>query len=97
MSNSGSLHTLTRINEVGLRVQQDIQRLHVVIEILKHSRALTQDAVSWEERPLLLQQQGHVVVRVARREQHSGKKSKQPWLSEESHGRVWSKALNNHC
>lgn len=66
--------SLTRVDEVGLRVQQDVQRLHVVVEILEHSRAFAQDAVSGEERPLLLQQQGHVVVSVARREQHSGKK-----------------------
>lgn len=69
-----SVCSLTRVDEVGLRVQQDLQRLHVVVEILEHGRAFAQDAVSREERPLLLQQQGHVVVSVARSEQHSGKK-----------------------
>lgn len=63
--------SLTRVDEVSLRVQQDLQRLHVVVQILKHGRALTQDAISREERPFLLQQQGHVVVSVARGEQHS--------------------------
>lgn len=65
---------LTRVDDVGLRVQQHLQGPHVVVEVLEHGRALAQDAVSGEERPLLLQQQRHVVVRVARCEQHSGEK-----------------------
>lgn len=69
-----SVRSLTGVNKVGLRVQQDLQRFHVVVEILEHGGAFAQDAVSREERSLLLQQQGHVVVRVARREQHSDEK-----------------------
>lgn len=65
--------SLTRVDEVGLRVQQDVQRFHVIVEILEHGRALAQDAVSREDRLLLLQQQGHVVISVARGKQHSGK------------------------
>lgn len=73
--------SLTWVDEVSLRVQQDLQRLHVVVEILKHGRALTQDAVPGEERLLLLQQQRHVVISVAGGEQHSGKKKYKTWLS----------------
>lgn len=65
---------LTWVDKVSLRVQQDPQRLHVVIEILEDSRAFAQDAVSGKERPLFIQQQCHVVVSVARCEQHSGNK-----------------------
>lgn len=75
-----NVFSLTRVDEVSLRVQQDLQRLHVVVQILEHGRALAQDAISREERPLLLQQQGHVVVSVARGEQHSGKNEYQTWL-----------------
>lgn len=66
----------TRVDEFSLGVQQNLQGSHVVVEILKHGRAFAQDAVSREESLLLLQQQGHVVVCVARGEQHSGKKDK---------------------
>lgn len=69
-----SVCCLTWVDEVGLRVQQDLQRLHVVVEILEHGRAFAQDAVSRENCPFLIQQQRHVVVGVARREQHSGLK-----------------------
>lgn len=68
------MRCLTWVDEVGLRVQQDLQRLHVVVQILEHSRAFAQDAVSRENCLLLIQQQCHVVVSVARREQHSGLK-----------------------
>lgn len=37
---------LTWVDKVSLRVQQGPQRLHVVKEILKDSRAFAQDAVS---------------------------------------------------
>lgn len=65
---------LTGVDELSLRVLQNLQGFHVVIEVLKHSSSFTQDAVSREQCLLLLQQQGHVVIGVARREQHSGKK-----------------------
>lgn len=61
----------TGVDEVGLRVQQDPQRPHIIVEILEHGRALAQDAVSRENGVLLLQQQGHVVIGVARSGQHS--------------------------
>lgn len=63
---------LTWVDKVGLRVQQDPQRLHVIVEILEDSRAFAQDAVSGKECPLFFQQQRHVVVSMARCEQHSG-------------------------
>lgn len=72
--------SLTRVDEVGLRVQQDIQRFHVVVEILEHGCAFAQDAVAREEGLLLLQQQGYVVVSVAGGEQHPEKKSYKTWL-----------------
>lgn len=66
-----ALNSLTRVDEVGPRIQQDLQRFHVVVEILEHGRAFTQDAVTGEKRLLLLQQQGHVVVSMAWGEQDS--------------------------
>lgn len=63
---------LTWVDKVGLRVQQNPQRLHVLVEILEDSRAFAQDAVSRKECPLFVQQQRHVVVSVAGCEQHSG-------------------------
>lgn len=66
---------LTGVDELSLRVLQNLQGFHVVIQVLKHSGSFTQDAVSREQRLLLLQQQGHVVIGVARCEEHSGKKS----------------------
>ena len=68
------MFSLTGVYAVGLGEQQDVQRVHVVEQILEHGGALSQDAVSREQRALLLQQQSHVVVRVTRGEQHSGKK-----------------------
>lgn len=70
-SNSDSL---TGVNELSLSVLQNLQGFHVVIEVLKHSSSFAQDAVSREERLLLLQQQGHVVIGVAWCEEHSGNK-----------------------
>lgn len=72
---------LTGVDELGLRVLQNLQGFHVVIEVLKHGGSFPQDAVSREERLLLLQQQGHVVVGVAGCEEHSGKSSR-PNLAE---------------
>lgn len=69
---------LTGVDELSLRVLQNLQGFHVVIEVLKHSSAFTQDAVSREQSLLLLQQQGHVVIGVARREEHSGENTRQP-------------------
>lgn len=63
---------LTWVDNVCLKVQQNPQRLHVVVEILKDSRAFAQDAVSRKECPLFVQQQRHVVVSVAGCEHHSG-------------------------
>lgn len=61
---------LTWIDKVSLRIQQDAQRLHVVVKIFKDCCAFTQDAVSRKNCPLLVQQQRHVVISVARCEEH---------------------------
>jgi hypothetical protein len=50
--------TVAGVNDLGLEVEDVVEREHVVVQVLEHGRALAEDAVAAEDRVLFLINRG---------------------------------------